>query len=170
MNLYFRLLLVLMKSLFASRREALDESRSSYRAWPFDCDINLHLTNARYFALCDLSRIYFMGQAGVLLKALKRKWLPIVQAQEVRYFKPINPFQRFEVVSKLTYWDDKYWYIEHKFVVGEKLCAILQVRGVFACGRTIISFNELLALSGSIVESPEKPDNVQFWHNLIDSK
>ena len=102
MNLYFRLMLVLLKSLFASRAEVLDASRTSFRVWPFDCDINLHLTNARYFALCDLSRIYYMGQVGVLIKAIKRKWLPVVQAQEISYFKPINPFQRFDVLSRLA--------------------------------------------------------------------
>ena len=170
MNLYFRLLIVLFKSLFASSRGALDESRSGFRAWPFDCDINLHLTNARYFALCDLSRIYFMGQVGVLFKAIKKKWLPVVQAQEVKYFKPINPFQRFDVVTRLTYWDEKYWYIEHKFVVGEKLCAILQVRGVFVQGRTVIPIARLLELGGIVTESPDKPENVKSWHSLIETQ
>ena len=121
MNLYFRLLLVLVKSMFARQTGVLDESRSWYRAWPFDCDINLHLTNARYFALCDLSRIYYMGQVGVLFKMIKRKWLPIAQAQEISYFKPIKPFQRFEVLTRFYYWDDKYWYTEHKFFAADKL-------------------------------------------------
>ena len=170
MNLYFRLLLVLLKSAFASRIGPLDESRSSFRVWPFDCDINLHLTNARYFALCDLSRIYFMGQAGVLFKAIRRKWLPVVQAQEVSYFKPINPFRRFEVVTRVAYWDEKYWYTEHRFVAADRLCAILQVRGVFVHGRTVVPVSELLALSGTDVQPPRQPDNVRSWHSLIEVK
>ena len=170
MNLYFRLMLVLLKSLFASRAEVLDASRTSFRVWPFDCDINLHLTNARYFALCDLSRIYYMGQVGVLFKAIKRKWLPVVQAQEISYFKPINPFQRFDVLSRLAYWDDKYWYTEHRFVVGDSLCAILQVRGVFVHGRSVIPMSEVLALSGIVVDPPVKPENVSSWHSLIEVK
>ena len=170
MNLYFRLLLVLLKSLFASRVEVLDVSRASFRVWPFDCDINLHLTNARYFALCDLSRIYYMGQVGVLFKAIKQKWLPVVQAQEISYFKPINPFQRFDVLSRLAYWDEKYWYTEHRFVVGDKLCAILQVRGVFVHGRSIIPMSEVLTLSGKETDPPDKPENVSSWHSLIEVK
>ncbi len=167
MNLYFRLLLILVKSLAPASKQPLDESRCSFRVWPFDCDINLHLTNARYFALCDLGRIYLMGQTGILFKVLKHKWLPIVQAQEVRYFKPINPFQRFEVATRITYWDEKYWYSEHKFMVGDKLCAILQVRGVFVHGRNIIPMAEILALTGSDIEPPDKPENIESWHNLI---
>ena len=169
MNLYFRLIAVLLRSVFAAPLTALEESRSSYRAWPFDCDINLHMTNARYFALCDLSRIYFMGQVGVLFKAIRKKWLPVVQAQEVKYFKPINPFEQFDVLTRLTYWDDKYWYIEHRFVVGDRLCAILQVRGVFVRGRTVIPFSDLIDLAGSDVESPPKPKNVESWHSLIET-
>ena len=72
MNLYFRLLRILFKCLFASRSGVLEECRIRYRAWPLDCDINLHMTNARYFALCDLARTYYLGQVGVLVKMLGR--------------------------------------------------------------------------------------------------
>jgi len=108
-----------------------------FGVWPFDCDINFHLTNARYFALCDLSRIYYMGQVGVLLNMIKRKWLPVAQAQEITYLKPIKPFQRFEVLTRFSYWDNKYWYTEHKFIAGDLLCAVLQVRGVFVHGKKV---------------------------------
>lgn len=162
--------MVLLKSSFAGRIGVLDESRSRFRVWPFDCDINLHLTNARYFALCDLSRIYYMGQVGVLFKAVRRKWLPVVQAQQVSYFKPIYPFQCFEVVTRVSYWDDKYWYTEHKFFTGNKLCAMLQVRGVFVHGGTVIPLGDVLALSGSKVKSPNKPESVERWQRLIEVK
>jgi acyl-CoA thioesterase FadM len=156
--------------MFARQVSILDESRSRYRVWPFDCDINLHLTNARYFALCDLSRIYYMAQVGVLFKMLRRKWLPIVQAQEVSYFKPINPFQRFEVVTRITHWDDKYWYTEHKFISNDKLCAVLQVRGVFVHGKKILPISDVLALADEAVEAPVSPVNVEYWQKLLESK
>lgn len=161
--------MVLLKSRLAARIGVLDESRPRFRVWPFDCDVNLHLTNARYFALCDLSRIYYMGQLGVLFKAIRRKWLPVVQAQEASYFKPVNPFRRFEVVTRVSYWDDKYWYTEHKFITGNKLCAMLQVRGVFVHGRTVIPMGDVLALSGSDVKSPGKPESVERWQRLIEA-
>ena len=170
MNLYFRLLLVLLKSKFASKIGLLDESRLKYRVWPLDCDINLHLTNARYFALCDLSRIYYMGQVGVLFNLIKRRWLPVAQAQEISYFKPINPFQQFEIITRFTHWDDKYWYTEHKFFAADKLCAVLQVRGVFVHGRKVLPFSDVLALVGEEIEAPDKPAMVEHWQRLIESK
>ena len=170
MNLYFRLIMVLLKSMFARQIGVLDESRSGYRVWPLDCDINLHLTNARYFALCDLSRIYYMGQVGVLFNMIRRKWLPVAQAQEISYFKPIQPFRRFEVSTQFSYWDDKYWYTEHKFFAANQLCAMVQVRGVFVHGKKVLAMRDVIALAEEDVEVPEKPVNVESWQNLLSLK
>ena len=170
MNLYFRLIMVLLKSAFTRQIGVLDESRSCYWVWPFDCDINFHLTNARYFALCDLSRIYYMGQIGVLFNMIKRKWLPVAQAQEISYFKPIKPFQRFEVLTRFSYWDDKYWYTEHKFFAADKLCALIQVRGVFVHGIKVLPMRDVMALAKEDVEAPDKPDNVEYWQKLLSQK
>ena len=170
MNLYFRLIRVLIGSLFASQRQVLDTSMIDYRVWPLDCDINLHLTNSRYFALCDLARTYFMGELGILFKMVKRNWLPVAQAQEISYFKPVNPFQRFTVTTRLSHWDEKYWYIEHRFLAKDKLCAQVQVRGLFIQGRNIVPMHDVLALLGDNTESPEKPETVSQWQSLIEAK
>ena len=156
--------------MFADKIGILDESRSWFRVWPFDCDINVHLTNARYFALADIGRIYYLGQVGVLYDMIKRNWLPISQAQEISYFKSINPFQRFEVLTCFTHWDEKYWYTEHKFIAGGQLCAVLQVRGVIVHGKKIIPMHDVVALAGEDVEVPYKPVNVEYWQRLIDAK
>jgi len=170
MNLYFRLIRVLLKCLFASRVNVLQASRIRYRAWPFDCDINLHLTNARYFALCDLARTYYLGQVGVLLKMVRRNWLPVVQSQVISYIKPINPLQRFEVTTELSHWDEKYWYVVHKFFVGEQLCAVLQVRGVIINGRKVIPMSDVVALTGEGVASPPRTRSIEHWQELLESK
>lgn len=170
MNLHFRLLLMLLKSVFANKISLLDESRVKYRVWPLDCDFNLHLTNSRYFSLCDVSRFYYMGQVGALFKLFKRKWLPVAQAQEISYFKPIYPFQQFDVVTRFTHWDEKYWYTEHQFFVAERLCAVVQVRGVFVHRRKVLPFHDVLAVVEEEVAVPDKPISVEYWQRLIESK
>lgn len=170
MNLYFRLILILLKSAFTTKLDVLEESRLKYRAWPLDCDINFHLTNARYFSLCDLSRIYYMSQLGILFQLIKKKWLPVAQAQEISYFKQINPFQEFEVVTRLTHWDNKYWYTEHRFFAANQLHATLQVRGVFVHSKRVLPFRDVLALTGENVQVPETPVTVEHWQTLIASK
>ncbi|MEJ2180099.1 MAG: thioesterase family protein [Gammaproteobacteria bacterium] len=141
-----------------------------YRVWPLDCDFNLHLTNSRYFSLCDVSRFYYMGQVGALFKLLKRRWFPVAQAQEISYFKPIYPFQQFNVVTRFTHWDEKYWYTEHRFFVEEKLCAVVQVRGVFVHRGKVLPFHDVLSVVEEEVEAPDKPLMVEYWQRLIESK
>ena len=171
MNLYFRLFLILIKSKLAARIGIYDKSFLSFRVWPFDCDINMHLTNARYFAFCDLGRIYYLAQAGILFKLIKRKWLPIAQAQEISYFRPINPLQSFKVYSRLSHWDEKYWYVEHSFFSAKKLCATVQVRGVFVSGGKLVSMKDVLKLAGDdVVAAMDAPVNVEYWQKLIDVK
>lgn len=170
MNLYFRLIKTLIISLFCKRIDVLETSTTWYRAWPFDCDINLHMTNARYFALCDLSRTYYIGQTGVLVKMIKRGWIPVVQSQVISYIKPINPFSCFRVTTQMVHWDEKYWYVLHKFFVGDQLCAVLQVRGVIARGRQVIPMSEVVALTGKQVDSPPKTDSIEHWQQVLETK
>lgn len=101
---------------------------------------------------------------------LKRKWLPVVQAQEISYFKPINPLQKFDVTTRLSHWDDKYWYIEHRFIAAKKLCAVQQVRGVFVEGKRIVPIPDVLALLDEEIAVPEKAADLAHWQVLIDIK
>ncbi len=170
MNLYFRLIRILLQSMFVRRISIRDLGSINYRVWPFDCDINLHLTNSRYLGLCDLARINFMSEAGILGLLVRRAWLPVVQAQEITYFKPLAPWKKFTVTTALSWWDEKYWYIEHRFLVGEKVHALVHVRGVFKRGRDIIPSSQLVALTGESDVPPEKPESVGLWQQMLDEK
>ena len=68
MNLWFRLLHLLLCSLFRPKLEApFGVSRLQFRVLPNDLDSNLHMTNYRYWNIFDLGRldlILRMGLAG----------------------------------------------------------------------------------------------------------
>lgn len=170
MNLYLRLILTLIKIRFAQKIDILEESRLEFRAWPWDCDINFHMTNSRYLALADLGRIFQLGQAGLLWKMLRRKWFPVIQAQDFSFFRPIDPLKRFTLTTKLIYWDEKYWYAEHRFLVENELCAILQTRGVIVRGRQKVPLDKVLSMLGTEVSAPPKPDVIRYWQTMIDAK
>jgi len=74
-NLYLRLLRLLLLLPFVRRRSLLDAGRIAFRVWPNDCDINLHLNNGRYLTFMDLGRLQLLAQIGLLrndLAALKK--------------------------------------------------------------------------------------------------
>lgn len=88
---------------------------------------------------------------------------------QVTYLKLIKPFQRFVVLTRFSNWDKRYWVTEHKFMAGDQLCAVLQVRGVFEHGKIIIQIRDVLALAGEDVKVPDKPVNVEYWKKLVDA-
>ena len=54
MNLILRMIKVLVAALFGQRLGVLDSSILTFRVWPNDLDINLHMNNGRYLTIMDL--------------------------------------------------------------------------------------------------------------------
>ncbi|QSX33591.1 thioesterase family protein [Shewanella avicenniae] len=171
MNLYFRLLwLFVWRLRHITQIGFLDTSRMAYRVWPSDCDINLHLTNARYPALMDIGRTYMLAEMQQLKPLLKLKWLPVVNASEFTFVKDIKPLQKFWLETRVLGWDDKYFYIEQRFVSDRGLHAIANVRGLFMCKRRKITTEELIAQVGFSGEAPMLPPSVQEWKAMLQRK
>ncbi|WP_144211618.1 thioesterase family protein [Shewanella donghaensis] len=171
MNLYFRLFwLFVWRIRHCNRINFLDTSKISYRALPLDCDINLHLTNSRYPAFMDLARTHMIAEMGVMKKFLKLKWLPIVNASELTFFRDIKPFEKFEIETKIVGWDEKYFYIEHRFITARGLHCIAHVRGVFICKGKQVPIQELVNAAGHFDAAPEMPPEVAKWIAFLQVK
>lgn len=171
MNLYFRLFAMLFwRARRASKIGFLDTSKVSYRALPSDCDINMHMTNSRYSAFMDLARTYMMGQMDLLTDFIKRGWMPIVNASEFTYIRDIKPLQKFEIETRVVGWDEKYFYIEHRFVSHRGLHAIAHVRGVFVCKGKQVDINKVVSTAGFEGTPPELPESVVIWKSLLEAK
>ena len=171
MNLYFRLVwLFLWRIRQCPGIGFLDTSRISYRALPFDCDVNLHLTNSRYPAFMDLARTYMIADMGLMNKFLKMKWMPIVNASEFTYIRDIKPFEKFEIETKVVGWDEKYFYIEQRFITARGLHCIVHVRGVFVCNCKQVPIETLVSEAGYHGEIPELPPEVVKWKQFLQLK
>ncbi|MCL1063019.1 thioesterase family protein [Shewanella benthica] len=171
MNLYFRLIwLFIWRVRHCNAIGFLDTSRITYRALPFDCDINLHVTNSRYPAFLDLARTYMMAEMGFLKKFIKMKWMPIVNAAEFTYIRDIKPFTRFEIETKLVGWDEKYFYIEHRFVSAKTLHCIVHVRGVFVCRGKQVPIETMIKEVNFEGPAPELPPEVVKWKQFLQLK
>ena len=131
MNLYIRLLCLLVRIWFIKAKGLFEPSVISFRVMPWDCDINRHLTNARYPAFMDLARTHLMGQVKLLKPMLKRRWLPVLAGSDCSFLRPIKPLQKFEVVTRLLTWDEKYFYVEQRFEVKGKVCMLALTKGLF---------------------------------------
>ena len=98
MNLYLRLLLLLLRFPWVTQAGVLTESRLTFHVLPTDCDINLHLTNGRYLTFMDLGRIHLMRQSRVLTYIVRNRWMPVLAGVEISYLREVPPFKKFELI------------------------------------------------------------------------
>lgn len=124
MNLIFRMLYVLIRSLFCERiGEGNLVSEFSLHVLPNDIDINLHMNNGRYLTICDLNRVDIFARSGLLKAMFKRNWMPVIAEHTMTYKKPLGIFERFKVNTEVTHWDERYFYMNHTFTKGDRVLA-----------------------------------------------
>lgn len=170
MNLYFRLLFVLIGLLTVTRRGLLEDSRVSFRVMPTDCDINLHMNNGRYLSLMDLGRLHLMAQLGLLRIVMKNRWKPVLAAAEINFIRSLAPLQKFELVTRVVTWDDKYVYMEQRFEAGGVLYAHAFTKGLFLGAGARVSNAAVVAMLGYAAEPPAMPDELRMWTELGSAK
>jgi len=170
MNLYLRLLWLLMRLRGLQRRGLFEESRVTFCVWPNDCDLNLHMNNGRYLTFMDLGRVHLTAQSGLLGEVWRRRWMPVLAAAEITYLRSLKPFSRFDLVTRLLTWDDKYVYLEQLFECDGELCAHAYVKGVFLARGVSVPNAELLQAIGYADAPPPMTGALQHWAALADSK
>jgi len=98
-------------------------------------------------------------------------WKSVLSSQSISFIKEIKPLATVDITTQVLSWDRKYCYIEHKFLVGDKLHAKALARVAFIKGRRVRAFDKLLIeLSDAEVESPAESQQVTAWLQLLESK
>jgi acyl-CoA thioesterase FadM len=168
MNLWLRLLGLL---LFRDRGRVnlLATTRVRLRAWPNDLDLNRHVNNGRYLTLADLGRIDWFLRTGVLQLALSQGALPIVGDAIAKFRRDLRVFQSFEIHSRLLGWDERWGFLEHRFVRGGRVIGVVAVRGMFRGPRGALNPNEFMAALGGPSASPPLPEWLLAWHRGSDA-
>ncbi len=162
MHLLFRLLFVLLHArryrdgAFAP----LGEARLPWRVLPTDLDFSLHMNNARYLSLMDLGRVDLLARLGLVRLAFRGHWMPVLGAVSIRYLRPLGPFDRYELVTRLLGWDEKWFYLEQRFEAGDRLMARAIVKGLLRGPDGSIPSAAVLAHVGHTDPSPPLPPEV----------
>ena len=168
MNLLFRMLRVFVTALFRSRIGLLDSSGLRFWVLPTDLDINLHMNNARYLSFMDLGRTDLLLRAGMLQTMRRERWMPVVGRIDIMFRRPLLPFRRFSLKSRLLCWDEKWLYLEQLLESAAGVHAVATVRGLFLDrSGTAVPTQRLLDSLGYREDSPPMPAEVL---RLISSK
>ncbi len=170
MNLYFRLIKVVIAAIFGRPIDHLGESTVTLRVWPSDLDFNLHMNNGRYLTLMDLGRFDLMIRGGMLGTVFRRRWMPVLAAATIRFRRSLDPFQRFRLRTRVLGWDARNVIMEQTFeTLDGQIAARALVRAVFRCKGGTVPMKEIAQAAGWSAESPELPDRVTAWLAAEDS-
>lgn len=124
MNLYLRLIIVVLRALKRSPITELDLSNEIHtRVMPNDLDLNFHMNNGRYLTICDFNRVDLFIRSGLAKLIFKNGWTPVIAEHSMKYIRPLNVFDKIKVTLHITHWDAKHFYGEHRFYRNNQLVA-----------------------------------------------
>lgn len=86
-----------------------------FRAWPVDLDTYMHVNNASYLRVAELSRWRIFPQSGSLKQLYSKGWMFLAVEQTVSYFKPIPPMAKYIVSTSITATENKWLNYTHIF-------------------------------------------------------
>ena len=115
MNLWFRLLHLIVLSFFRPRLDpTADASCLSFRVWPHDLDVSMHMNNGRYWSLMDLGRVDLLIRSGLWRAIVRNRWAPIVNAAKIRFRRELRLFRRFRIETRIVAWTETFVVMEHR--------------------------------------------------------
>lgn len=164
MNLYFRLLWLIIRLPFLPRAQhPLDPGYLDMRVLPNDLDMNMHMNNGRYLTIMDLGRLHLTFVNGILWPCLKRRWFPVLGGAKVHFLKPLNPFNKFRLESKVIYWDEKWIYLEQQIYKKDQLVATALLKALFMGKEGKIKPETIIGLMPTKPTRPEIPQSLARW-------
>lgn len=133
------------------------------RVWPGDLDLNLHMNNGRYFTVADLGRFDMWLRTGVWDRVFARGLHAVAGDSDGRYSRSLQPFEAFELRTQLLGWDHKWFFVEHRFVIGERVAAVVAVRYLFTGKQGTVAPEAVLKMIDYPLPSPPLPEWVEHW-------
>ncbi len=130
MNLYLRLLIIIFMGKWRKPMQPLDTSILNLHVLLNDLDLNWHMNNGRFLTIMDLGRMDLLKRTGTLDMAIKNKWMPIVGNATIDFKRPLKLWQKYELHTRISGWDDKWIYLEQTFFSRDKLIAKGHIKGL----------------------------------------
>lgn len=167
MRLRLRLLLLLLSSFWKKPMSILDESVLNLIVLPNDIDIR-KISNDRFIALMDLGRMDIAFRSGVLILMFKNKWVPLATFDTIRFRYPLKLFQRYQLKTRIVWWDDATFYFKQTFERKGRVVATGYVCATPLGLNGPVSPKEILDKIGQTLAKPSKPEIVARLRELED--
>jgi acyl-CoA thioesterase FadM len=168
MNLWFRLFCMLISLPFRRKASVSDVTSISMTVLPTDLDFNMHVNNGRYLTMADVGRIDHILRTGTARAAFKLRAKPIVGDAIAKFRRDLKPFQRFVIETRACGWDEKWTYVEHRFVRHGRVLGVVAIRGLFLAPDGAIAPARLAEHLENGAPSSEVPAWIAAWSASCD--
>ena len=164
MNKLFRLWWLALRARRATPLAPTDISRVRFRVLPNDLDLQGHMNNGVYLSIMDLGRIDLMLRSGVWRELTSRGYYPVVVSSTITYRRSLDPWESYELETRIVGLDDIASYVEQRFVRDGEICArgVIKARFLKKAGG-IVPIPELAELFGLDPDNPPLPAWLAEW-------
>lgn len=169
MNLYFRLLRAYLYGLLGGGIHHEEPAESRFRVWFNDLDAFGHMNNGRYLQIMDVARTEWMTRMGVVAAMRRHKWSALLGGGVVRFRHSLRVFQLYRVRTRLLYWDDRWFFLEHAFIdhSGRQVAAGV-TRAALRGGNRWIPSSQVVETVRPGAVPPSPPRYLRDWLRLED--
>jgi len=167
MNLYIRLIILIIKSGFKPKLTLLDKSILKFYVLPNDLDFNMHMNNGRYNNIMDLGRIDIMLRTGLARLLRKKRWFGILGSIQTKYRRPLKLFQTYELHSQVIYWDEKWVWIEQEIYSNKKLIANALIQTLIRAKGENISVERLQQEMNISIQSGQITERIKHMKDYL---
>ncbi|EZA50583.1 protein THEM6 [Ooceraea biroi] len=179
LHYFMRMFLTVFLARFCKKRvHILDETAVYGICTTTDVDALLyHMNNARYLRELDFARVDFYERTNLYREVCAQGSGVVQGAATIRYRRFIKPLTIFKITSKIIYWDEKSFFMEHRFIsINDgfiRAIAICRQRLLNCTADSVITalLNRGVKQSGSIEAGviqvptvrPQMPPEVRRW-------
>lgn len=170
MNLIFRMLWVLVIQLIRKKCSPFEPIQQRFTVLPNDLDTNLHMNNGRYLTIMDLGRFALILRTGMAKFVWKEKWQPLIGSSVMSFRKGLKPLTRYTLTTHIRHWDERWFFIEQRFMQKGTLMAVGYVKGCMynAREKRIMPVAEVMHLLN--IPLPQEVDKPEFVENWLTSE
>jgi acyl-CoA thioesterase FadM len=165
---WWRLLGICAGFLAAPKVPLFSTTRVRVRVWPSELDYFLHVNNGRYLTLADLGRLDLVVRTDVMAAMRAHRAVPVVAEAIAKFRRELKLFQTFEIHTRILGWNDKWAFVEHRFLRVGRVIGVVVARTAFKSATGLVSPIQLLETMGKAVTSPPLPDWVEHFQSSAD--
>lgn len=167
MHMIFRTILIFLKKRYLKKTNFDEGTTISMRVLPTDLDMLWHVNNGVYFSFMDFGRWDMIFRNGIYDLSMKKGWYSVVAGETIKFRKSLQLWDKFEIQTKVMGHDEKYFFIQQRFVRRGELMAtgLVKIRFLKRAGGTV-SAHEVMKEFNAEIKDNLAQELAQEWFGI----